>query len=256
MAFAMQVAAKQKAVTECPHLSEDAQSDLAGASAPPMKLVHIGPPGDAGFEIGQETAMYRHEDKFQRVPGLAVTIPASTSNADAAARLAQIGNAVFHRVGQELKIALAAVDLQGMAAAAAAARVTALATTSTVPFVLMTEDPAVMAAAAVAVAANKPLLYRATPANATEFAKIAADNKCPLAVSAGSLEELADLTTAAKNAGVEDMVLAFDGSNVADTVRNLTVTRRAALKKSFRAMKQPLPRPRRSNASWHSMSVC
>ena len=39
MAFAMQVAAKQKALTECPHLSGEAEQSLSEASAPPMKLV-------------------------------------------------------------------------------------------------------------------------------------------------------------------------------------------------------------------------
>ncbi len=53
MAFAMQVAAKQKALTDCPHLSSEAEQALAEASAPPMKLVKIGPEGKR-FEFGQD----------------------------------------------------------------------------------------------------------------------------------------------------------------------------------------------------------
>ena len=59
MAFAMQVAAKQKALTDCPHVSEEAKAALSEASTPPMKLVKIGPEGNQ-FEIGQETVMFRH----------------------------------------------------------------------------------------------------------------------------------------------------------------------------------------------------
>ena len=47
LAFAMQVAAKQKALSDCPQLSEEAQAAFSEASAPPMKLVHIGPAGEA-----------------------------------------------------------------------------------------------------------------------------------------------------------------------------------------------------------------
>ena len=42
MAFAMQVAAKQRALADCPHISEDGQTALSEASAPPMRLVKIG----------------------------------------------------------------------------------------------------------------------------------------------------------------------------------------------------------------------
>ncbi len=52
MAFAMQVAAQQKALTDCPHVSEEAQAEFSEASTPPMKLVKIGT-GDKEFEFGQ-----------------------------------------------------------------------------------------------------------------------------------------------------------------------------------------------------------
>jgi len=212
MAFAMQVAAKQKALTDCPHLSEEAKEEFSEASAPPMKLVHIGPEGEAGVDLGQETVMFRHEEKFYKPPALAGKIAASLSDEEA----------------------MAAVEIEGLAADAAAARVKALAGKSRVPFVIMGEDPAVMAAAVGAVADKRPLIYKATEQNADAFAKIAVDNKCPLAVGAETLDKLADLTKAAKDAGVEDMILAFDGRKTVQTIRDITRARRAALKKGFR----------------------
>ena len=112
MAFAMQVAAKQKALTDCPHLSEDAQSSLADASAPPMKLVKIGPEGKQ-FELGQETVMFRHEEKFHHPSGIAIRIPSSLSNDEAAAKVDTINNCVFNRVGDELRVELSAVEIEG-----------------------------------------------------------------------------------------------------------------------------------------------
>jgi len=239
MAFAMQVAAKQKAVTECPHLSDDAATELAGASAPPMKLVHIGPDDDSGFDIGQETVMFRHEDKFHRLPRLAAKVDASLSDAEAAARIEVINNAVFTRVGDEIKVALAAVDIAGMSADTAAARIQALAAKSNVPLVVMGNDADAMGAAISGIAASRPLIYKATEANADGFIKVAKDNKCPLAVSADTLEKLADLAKTAKDSGVEDLVLSFDTEHPAQTIRDITVARRAALKKAFRPFGYP-----------------
>ncbi|KKL47491.1 hypothetical protein LCGC14_2335000, partial [marine sediment metagenome] len=50
---------------------------------------------------------------------------------------------------------------------------------------------------------------------------------------------LADLANSAKEAGVEDLVLSFEGSPAGKSVREITTARRAALKKGFRALGYP-----------------
>ncbi len=234
MAFAMQVAAKQKALTDCPHLSDQAKGAFADASAPPMKLVRIGPAGPGGFEIGQETVMFRHEEKFHHQPAIAVRVPGSLSDAESLARVEQINKAQFVRVGQPLGVKAAAVDLDGLAEDKAVARVQALAPKSCLPFIVMTKDAKTMASAVGAIADKKPLIYKATPGNADAFIKIALDTKCPLAISADTLEALADLSKTARDKGVADLVLSFNGDKPARTIRDLTIARRAGLKKSFR----------------------
>ena len=238
LAFAMQVAAKQKALTDCPHLSEEAKEAFSESSAPPQKLVKIGE-GDAAVEIGQETVMFRHEEKFHHAPALAGTVAASLSDEEALARIEEINNAKFTRIGEEIRVRLAAVDIEGMAPDAAAGRVKALAEKSSVPFVVMGSDPEAMKAAVTAIADKKPLIYKATEDNADAMIAVAAEAKCPLAMSAGSLEKLADLTQAAKAKEVADMVLAFDGKQTAQTVRDMVTARRAALRKNFRALGFP-----------------
>jgi acetyl-CoA decarbonylase/synthase complex subunit gamma len=183
--------------------------------------------------------MFRHEEKFHHSPALAVTIAAALSDEEAAARMDGINKAVFTRVGEEIAAGLAAVEIEGLSADAAAARVKALAEKSRVGFVLMGSDPAVQAAAAAAIADRKPLIYRATEETAEAMIKVAADNKCPLAAGAGSLEKLADLAQAAKAAGVTDVVLSFDGHDTARCIRDITAARRAALKKNFRVLGFP-----------------
>jgi acetyl-CoA decarbonylase/synthase complex subunit gamma len=233
MAFAMQVAAKQRALTDCPHVTEEAKAAMSEASAPPMRLVKIGPEGKS-FEIGQETVMFRHEEKFHRPAGIAVRVPASLSDGEAASRLAEIGKQSFLRVGKTLKVALAAVELDG---AGAAARAKLAAEKSPVPLVLVGK-PEALKAGAEATKGQRPLLYKAEAGSVEALAATAAAAKCPLAVGAGSLEELADLTGRAKAQGAEDLVLAF-GGQAAEMVRSLTVARRAALRKQFRPFGYP-----------------
>jgi len=239
MAFAMQVAGKQKALTDCPHVSDDAKGALSDASSPPMKLVRIGPAGEAGVEIGQETVMFRHDEKFHKAPALTALIASTLSDAEALARVDAINKADFTRVGQQIGLRLAAIDLEGIAGDKAVERVKALSAKSRVPFVLMTEDPSVMSVAAAAIKDAKPLLYRATEANSEAMIKVAAELKCPLAVGGGSLEKMSDLTSAAKAKGVEDLVLSFDGRDTASCIQLMTIARRAALKKGFRALGYP-----------------
>jgi len=168
MAFAMQVAAKQKALTDCPHVSEESKSELSEASSPPMKLVKIGS-GDVTFEIGQETVMFN----------------------------------------------------------------------SKVPLIIVGKDAGKVKAAAEAIKDKRPLLYGADASNIDALSDVASSCKCPLAISAGSLEELADLTSKAKEKGVEDLILSFDTKDMVQTLRSLTIARRAALKKNFRPLGYP-----------------
>ena len=235
MAFAMQVASKQRSLTDCPHLSEEASDTLSEASAPPMKLVKIGS-GDKVFEIGQETVMYRHEEKFHRPTGIAIVIPGDLSDADAAGCIDMINSRKYERVGAELKVSLAAIDVESAPDPAGRAKI---AEKSAVPVVLMAASKDKLAPAVEAVKGLRPLIYCADSGNIEDFASAAAEAKLPLAIRGKDLGELADLTGKAKEKGVEEIVLAFSGKKPGDTVRDLTIARRAALKKQFRPLGFP-----------------
>ena len=236
MAFAMQVAAKQKAITDCPHLSEEAKAQLSEASAPPMKLVKIGPENNA-FEIGQETVMFRHEEKFHRPCGIAARIGADLSDEDALKKVERANNSVFERVGETLSVKLIAVELDGCSNPVDRAK--KCAEKSKLPIILISEDEKVISEAANSLKDLKPLIYRANTKNIDAFADIATKNSLPLAIFADSLEEMADLSDKAKNKGVSDIILSFEGKSIGDTLRKLTIARRAALKKTFRPLGFP-----------------
>ena len=230
MAFAMQVAAKQKALTDCPHISEEAQTALSEASAPPMKLIKVGPESKR-FEFGQETVMFRHEEKFHRSTGIAVQIPSALSNDEVAVRIETINRSVFERVGDTLKLAFCAVEVDGCDDPAGRAKF--VAEKSDFPIILMGESIDAMKAAVDATQTEKPLVYKATASTLDGFAEIAAQAKLPLAVEGADLEELSELTQKAKQKGVNEIVLSFKGNDLKDTLKSLTITRRAALKKRF-----------------------
>ncbi|KPJ88870.1 MAG: hypothetical protein AMS17_04010 [Spirochaetes bacterium DG_61] len=236
MAFAMQVAAKQRALTDCPHISDEAKAALSEASAPPMKLVKIGVEGKQ-FDIGQETVMFRHEEKFHRASGIAVRIPASLSDEDALKKIKLINGAVFQRVGETLKVQLAAVEIDGCSNPVERAK--KIAEKSSVPMVLIGKDAGVMKSVCDAVKDMKPLIYRADASNIDGFVDVAASMKLPLAITGGSLEELTDLTQKARDKGVEDIILSFGSDNLGDTIRMLTIARRSALRQNFRPLGYP-----------------
>ena len=237
MAFAMQVAAKQKAISDCPDISDEATTALSEESSPPMKLVKIGS-GDMVFETGQETVMFRHEEKFHRKCGIAIRLTADLSNDELRAGVEEINSRSYVRVGKEIKAEFCAIELDGCSDPAERAQIAV--DTSRVPIILTGEDPAAMAEAAAAIKESRPLVYRATASNIDEFIRIAADNKLPLAVSAGTLEELADFTVKAKDAGVDEMLLSFKSDNIGDAVRFSTRVRRLALKNKFRPFGYPI----------------
>jgi acetyl-CoA decarbonylase/synthase complex subunit gamma len=236
MAFAMQVAAKQRALTDCPQLSEESKAALSEASAPPMKLVKIGADGKQ-FAIGQETVMFRHEEKFHRPCGIAIRIPSSLSDDEALKKCESINRAVFQRVGETLKVQLAAVEVDGCSDPVD--RVKKIADKSDVPLILIGKDPGVMKNVCEAVKSVKPLIYRADATNIDAFADIASSLKLPLAIFAEGLEQHTELSQKAKDKGVDDIILSFDSGKLGETIRILTIARRAALRQNFRPLGYP-----------------
>ena len=235
LAFAMRLAQKQASLDQCPYVSEEAKAALAGASAPPIKLITIGT-GERKLEIGNETVLFRHEETFHHPTGLAVTLDASLSEGELAEGMKQAAQVGFERVGQTL--CLNAVALKGEGEAfVKAARVAA--NSSELPIILMNEDPAVMGQALAACAAKRPLIYAGTAANVEAMAALAKQHNCPLAIRGAGLSELADLSEKAQAAGAADLVLDSGARRVAEMVASETAIRRAAVKKRFRPLGFP-----------------
>jgi acetyl-CoA decarbonylase/synthase complex subunit gamma len=239
LAFAMKIANKQAELSACPDVSEDAMSTLAESSAPPMKLVTIGE-GDNKVEVGNETELFRHEKKFFHPTALACLIEDSASDEDIQKKVEEVNNFQIERIGQLLGIDMIAVSAASNDPARFEAVVGAVQKATAKPLLLISDNVDAMSAGLKAAGAKKPLIYSATSANWEDFAKLAKEHGSPLAVTAQTLNELAELTQKIKGVGVEDMVIGLTYNNYGEAIQRLTAMRRLSVKKTFRPLGYPI----------------
>ncbi|HIJ66741.1 MAG TPA: acetyl-CoA decarbonylase/synthase complex subunit gamma [Planctomycetes bacterium] len=238
LAFAMALAQKKAKLEECPEASEEAKSALAEASAPPISLVKFGT-GDNEVHIGQETVMFRHEEKFYNPTVIAVSISDKLADDALKERIDAVNSLQFERVGTHLQVgAVAVINDSGSPDTFASAAGT-VKKASPLAMILVSESPDALGAATAKVADVRPLLASAASDTAEAVAKIGKENNCPVVAQADSVEGLAELTGKIKAAGVEEIVLSLKARSLKDELYGLSRIRAAALKKTFRPLGYP-----------------
>jgi acetyl-CoA decarbonylase/synthase complex subunit gamma len=238
LAFAMQLAQKRANLEDCPDVSDEAKNVLAAAAAPPMHLVKFGA-GDNKVQTGQETVMFRHEEKFYSPTVLAVTVSDKLGGDDLKKRIETVNSLQFDRVGVHIAVGAIAVVNDSGSAESFASAAAAVKDASSPAMILCSDSPDAIAAAVAKTADVVPLIASATAETAEAMAKVAKENNCPLAAKAESIEALAELSEKIKAAGVEDIVLCPDGLSPRDQLYNLTRMRVLSLKKVFRPLGYP-----------------
>ncbi len=237
LAFAMKVAVKQVALDKCPHITPAGAAALESASRPPIQLVTIGA-GENEIKIGNETQLYRHEEKFHRPTAIAVRVSDRGEEQAIAERAKAIGRLAFDRVGVRIKVNLVAVENESGDAARFEKAVKLAAEGSGMACLLMSAKAENLRRGAAAVSGRRPLLYISDPGQAEAGARVAKDENCPLAIRADGLEALAELTAKVAASGVEQIVLDPGTRGVRPTLEALSKIRRLALK-SFRPLGYP-----------------
>jgi acetyl-CoA decarbonylase/synthase complex subunit gamma len=233
LAFAMKVAAKQAALDQCPDVSAQAKEAIGAASAPPQKLVTIGT-GDKALKIGNETVMFRHEERFHHPPGVAVLV---SDTDDVAAKAARVKLLSFERVGEVIAVNVVAVECASGDAEKLKGAAQTLSAATGLPLVLIAGSASLLAPAAKALAASRPLLWeRNGPSD--ELLKLAAETKLPIVVE-GDLDKCDAAAQKARGAGIEELVLCPGEVDPVKALDFLTIARRAALKKTYRPFGYP-----------------
>lgn len=239
LAFAMKLAAKQVELASCPYVSESSKAQLAESSVPPVRLITL---KSEGHEVksGNEVVLYRHEKTFFNRPGIFVTIKDSQTPDEIKALAAEADAYQVSYVGVDFTIDGFAVEAASNDPGCFAGAIKAVRQVSQRPLILMTRDPKVAEVGLAALSGEQPLLYGADAANWEAMADLAKANHANLAVTAGSLDELAELTEKIKAKGVEDLVLDIAQRQMGSALSNNTLIRRLALKKNFHAVGYPI----------------
>lgn len=237
LAFAMQLATKKAGIDDCPHATDEARTALAGAEAPPIRLVSVGPEAQC-IVMGKETVLFRHEETFYHPTALAVRIASDKPEDELRASLERVKGLVFDRVGQYVRVEMVAiVDADGDAGRFAAAA--AMADELDLGLLLVSASPSVIEAALPGLAGRRPLLDAATAESWEAMAGLAKAHGCPLVVRGADLQELAELTGKVAAAGVTDLVIDSGARGLRATLRDLTHIRRLALRRQFRPFGYP-----------------
>ncbi|OGX24528.1 MAG: hypothetical protein A3J51_03305 [Omnitrophica WOR_2 bacterium RIFCSPHIGHO2_02_FULL_45_21] len=239
LAFALALAKKAVALEKCPSVSPAAKEALQAQSQPPIRLVLLGDDKNK-IEIGNETAMFRHEEKFHHPAAIGFVIEDSLSNEEIKQRLDKINKLQFERVGQLLRTDLIAISQTNDAERFVEA-VNLVSTLVNFGMVLISNDASALAIVLKSLAGRRPLIYAATDKNLAEFSRLAKEHNAPLAISFESMDSLSELTKKANQAGVPDVVIAVNtGRHNSQVIWELTQLRRQALKKANRSLGFPL----------------
>jgi acetyl-CoA decarbonylase/synthase complex subunit gamma len=239
LAFAMQLAQKRVALDDCPRVTDEGKAALEGASLPPVKLVTIGSPDNHQLQIGNETVLFRHEETFYHPPGVAVQVSDAQTDEELRDDLAFLNGIAIERVGTTLTIDLVGVRCDSGDADRFAEVVGMASASVDRPLILISRDPAVITAGLEICKDDRPLIYAADARNAFAMASLAKQANCPLAVVAESVEALSELTPKIQRLGVEELVLGLEGRTYHQTMQDLTMIQRLALKQTFRPLGYP-----------------
>ena len=228
LAFAMKLAAGQAELALCPHVSEEAKSQLEEASAPPIRPVTIGV-GDNAVKIGGETVLFRHEKRFENQPGIAVLVQSSMPDDEVNAKISKLQELVYDRVGLTLRATMIAIKDDSGDSGKFVALINKVKGMVDVPLILMSGDNAILKAGASACAEKKPLLYLASKDGLDLIAETAKETNCPVAIKGEGLDDVIEMTEKLTAAGLKDIVIDSGTRSVKQAFEDQIIIRRAAL---------------------------
>ena len=236
LAFAMKLATKAASIESCPDASDEVKAALGAAAEPPMRAVKVGPEASP-VTLGGETVCYRHEKTFVNQTALGVSVKDSLSPEELAAAVERVAAYELQRVGERLAVDLIWLRADGGDFPGAART---LAEAWPGPVVLDSSDPGLLTEAAAALKGRRPILFGATAETLEPLVAAASDAGGALVLCAASAEELAAMAEQAAGAGLRELLLHVEGGSAGLITEQHTVIRRAALRRSVKALGYPI----------------
>lgn len=236
-AFAMKLASGAVTVDKCPYLPGEIKTELAEALAPPIKLVTIGV-GEKALSIGEEEVIYRHEKTFYRPTGIAILITDKEEEGAISNKINKLKSLQFDRVGQKLQANLFALKFEGnMEKYLNLVERTAA---EGFPILLICEDVETLFKARDLIADKNPLLYPITKDNLDVVLPKLKTKPAAIGIRGNGIEEIIPITKRLKEEGIQNIVLDSSPKSLREMVKDYTLIRRAALKKTFRPLGYPI----------------
>jgi acetyl-CoA decarbonylase/synthase, CODH/ACS complex subunit gamma len=236
LAFAMKLAGQKAELSDCPYASDEAKEILGAASEPPVKSITLGPAKN--LKLGEETVFYRHEKTFVNQTAFAINVNDDDPADLIDSKLKSVKEYLLERVGEELVIDLVSVTQKSTDASAFANLAKKAYEVTGKAVILKSTDTTAVSEAAIALKGSNSVML-ATPENADELAKVAAENGHALAISAPNLEEMVKVTANLKEGGFNDLILNFQTHSLAEQFQVNSIARKAALKDNYKPLGYP-----------------
>lgn len=236
LAFAMALASGKGALDACPYVTDAAREALDSASAPPIKAIKFG----SESILGDETVIFRHDKTFYHPTTLLIQVADTLSEDEVQAKLQEINDLEFDRVGLHYSIDGVAIIEESGDPICFAKVVNQVANLTDRSLLLLSENTEALKAAVPAVASRKPLIGSATAANFEDVVNLAKEQSVPVILKAEGLDALNDLVEKAQKLGYKEFVLDPGSRSTSQTLANLTHLRRLAIKKKFRPFGYPV----------------
>ncbi len=236
LAFAMALASGKGALDSCPYVTDAARENLASASAPPIKAIKFG--NDS--VLGDETVLFRHDKTLYHPTTILIQVSDTLSDDAVAAKVKEINDLEFDRVGLHYSLDGVAVVQESGDAQRFAQVATAVAAATEKSLLLLSNDIEALKAAVPSLAARKPLIGVATADNYEAVVNFAKEQAVPVILKADGLDALNELVEKAQALGYKEFVLDVGSRTPSQTLANLTQFRRLAIKKKFRPFGYPV----------------
>jgi len=237
LAFSMALASAKIALDACPHASDEAKEALGAAAAPPVAKVAFGA-GVKTREMGDETVLFRHDKQFFHPTCIALTVSDALDDEAFDARLADINDMTFERVGEKVQIDGIALLYDSADPSVFARRASEIADKGVFAPILVCESSEAISKALEVCAGSKPLIRGATEENWEVMASLAAQSDCPLCAVAADIDRLESLAVKI-SAITKNIVIGTTATTPAQTLADLTQIRRQAIRRKIKGLGYP-----------------
>lgn len=238
LAFSMKVASGAVEIEKCPHISSDALSKLAEATAPPMKTITIGR-GETEYKLGGETVLYRHEKTFVNRNRFAVLLCDSMDDGEIDSKLHSIKRVNYIRIGEEMRVEIIALKYGGNRKRYVNLINKVKESGLKLTYMLICEDVDLLSEVLKIVKDDNPIVHGTTKENYRDMVNLVKSNKYVLGLKAPSLSELYDLVGEVQKLDYKELILDVGSNSIKEAFQNTVQIRRTALKEGDRTFGYP-----------------